>query len=80
MSKNTLYTATWCAPCKVLKKRLDDDGYTDLIDIVVIDDCVQELKSSIGLRTIPALMTKDGLVVDTDANQNAIYNIISGDK
>ena len=75
MPKNILYTATWCEPCTKLKERLELSGYLDKVEIVVIDDIVQKLKTDIGLRSIPALMTEEGLIVES----NVIFNLITGE-
>ena len=66
MSKNILYTATWCVPCTKLKERLEAAGLLDNVEVVVIDDTIQQIKQDEGLRTIPALKTKNGLVSDSN--------------
>lgn len=52
-----LFTATWCNPCRMVKKYLDDKP-TLLAEIELIDiDAEPEL--AVGIRSIPALVANE---------------------
>lgn len=60
MSKRILrFTASWCGPCKMLAKNLEN---TDLgLPIEVIDiDVHNEIAQEYGIRGVPTLVMLDG--------------------
>ena len=53
------FTASWCQPCKMLAKTLED--VETQIPIEVIDiDVQQELAMDYGIRGVPTLVMLDG--------------------
>ena len=74
MNKDVLYTASWCKPCDKLKLRLEEENLLNKVDVVQIDEIVQELKSNIGLRSVPTLRIEDELVTEPET----IFNTLKG--
>lgn len=62
MSEITVYGASWCGPCKQVKKWLDDKGIA--YDYVDIDEHPDELPE--GYRSIP--------VIEVDGSYYVGYN------
>ena len=64
MKKITVYSATWCGPCKMLKptlKELQEEGYS--IDIVDIDNDQFEAQAK-GVTGVPTfILYEDGVEV-----------------
>lgn len=56
MNTLTIYSATWCAPCTLLKNALIENG----IEYTVIDIQSEEYKQSgMALRSVPTAVIKD---------------------
>lgn len=56
MSKKVLrFTASWCQPCKMLAKTLENMTTDYPIDVVDIDEN-QELATQYGIRGVPTLV------------------------
>lgn len=49
------FTASWCQPCKMLAKMLDEITTDVLIDVIDIDTN-DELPKQFGIRGVPALV------------------------
>lgn len=63
-----LFGASWCEPCKTLKKALAESEFTDGLDYIFhdIDESMDAAKAN-GVRGIPALVLEDGTVVTSVA-------------
>lgn len=55
-----LFTASWCAPCKVVKQELEKLQHT--VDIIDIDEQPELVRAS-GVRSVPSLLLGDGNVL-----------------
>lgn len=55
-----LFTASWCAPCKVVKMELL--SYKHSIDIIDVDE-QPELTRASGVRSVPSLLLGNGDVL-----------------
>ena len=53
------FTATWCQPCKMLAKTLEDVDTLIPIEVIDIDEN-QELATQYGIRGVPTLVMIDG--------------------
>ena len=61
MIETIKFHATWCGPCKVLSKNLEDQD----LKTIDVDDDVEGLASKFKIRNVPTLIfTKDGEEVD----------------
>jgi len=59
MKKIIRFTASWCAPCKVLAKRLE--GVDLGVPVEVIDiDTNTTLTQQFGIRSVPTLVMVEG--------------------
>ena len=59
MKKIIRFTASWCAPCKVLAKRLE--GVDLGVPVEVIDiDYSPDLTQKYGVRSVPTLVMVEG--------------------
>lgn len=63
----TIYTATWCAPCKALKKRLADRGIVKGKDYkeVDVDEAIlaEDTKAAIFKHGIPLIRLSDDSLI-----------------
>jgi thioredoxin 1 len=60
MRKIKYFTASWCAPCKMLKPIMMDmisEGYN--IDVIDIDENIEE-PGQYGVRSVPTCIVMDG--------------------
>ena len=55
-----LFTASWCAPCQVVKVELMSHKHT--IDIIDVDEQPELVRAS-GVRSVPSLLLGDGTVL-----------------
>lgn len=55
-----LFTASWCAPCKVVKEELSKFKHS--VDIIDVDEQPALVRAS-GVRSVPSLMLGNGDVV-----------------
>ena len=53
------FTASWCQPCKMLEKTLQDVNTQIPIEVIDIDNN-QELAMQYGIRGVPTLVMIDG--------------------
>jgi len=53
------FTASWCQPCKMLAKTLEDVQTQIPIEVIDIDEN-QQLATDYGIRGIPTLVMLDG--------------------
>jgi len=53
------FTASWCQPCKMLAKTLEDVETQIPIEVIDIDED-QELAMDYGIRGVPTLVMLDG--------------------
>ena len=53
------FTASWCQPCKMLAKTLEDVDTQIPIEVIDIDEN-QELAMDYGIRGVPTLVMLDG--------------------
>ena len=53
------FTASWCQPCKMLAKTLEDVETQIPIEVIDIDEN-QELAMDYGIRGVPTLVMIDG--------------------
>ncbi len=53
------FTASWCQPCKMLAKTLEDVDTQVPIEVIDIDNN-QELSAHYGIRSVPTLIMLDG--------------------
>lgn len=53
------FTASWCGPCKMLAKTLEDVDTQIPIEVIDIDEN-QELAMHYGIRGVPTLVMLDG--------------------
>jgi len=53
------FTASWCGPCKMLAKTLDEVNTQIPIEVIDIDEN-QELATHYGIRGVPTLVMLDG--------------------
>ena len=53
------FTASWCQPCKMLAKTLEDVETQIPIEVIDIDEN-QELAMDYGIRGVPTLVMLDG--------------------
>jgi len=62
-NKYKLVTATWCAPCKVLKTQLDEEGIeVEFVDAIDDSEYVQKM----GVRSVPTLVVDDDELISSD--------------
>lgn len=66
-----LFTATWCNPCKDLKKWLDTQDFN--IELVDVDEN-RDLAKHHGVRGIPCLSDNDKLYVGRENIQPYLEN------
>lgn len=59
MKKIIRFTASWCAPCKMLAATLEDIKTDTPIEVVDIDENM-ELAKQFGVRGVPTLVMVDG--------------------
>lgn len=55
------YSAAWCGPCKMLTKKLEQDGI--IIEERVIDSFKEDV-TKYGIRSVPAIV-----IIDNDGNR-----------
>lgn len=61
-----LVSASWCAPCKVLKSQLLEEGIeVEILDVDQDSAYVQEL----GIRSVPTLVVDDKELITSDILQ-----------
>ena len=53
------FTASWCQPCKMLAKTLEDVDTRIPIEVIDIDEN-RELATNYGIRGVPTLVMIDG--------------------
>ena len=53
------FTASWCGPCKMLAKTLEDIDTQIPIEVIDIDEN-QDLAMNYGIRGVPTLVMLDG--------------------
>jgi len=53
------FTASWCQPCKMLAKTLEDVQTQIPIEVIDIDEN-QQLATDYGIRGVPTLVMLDG--------------------
>ena len=53
------FTASWCQPCKMLAKTLEDVDTRIPIEVIDIDE-KQEVAMQYGIRGVPTLVMLDG--------------------
>lgn len=53
------FTASWCQPCKMLAKTLEDVDTQIPIEVIDIDD-KQDIAMHYGIRGVPTLVMLDG--------------------
>ena len=59
MSKRVLrFTASWCAPCKMLARNLEDVNTLIPIEVIDIDE-KQDIAIEYGVRGVPTLIMLD---------------------
>eukprot|EP00879_Flechtneria_rotunda_P002185 GHRR01002371.1.p1 GENE.GHRR01002371.1~~GHRR01002371.1.p1 ORF type:complete len:185 (+),score=28.34 GHRR01002371.1:1088-1642(+) len=52
-----IFSATWCGPCKVMMKRLEQMSQQDGLSVVKVDtDECPELASKLGIHKLPTMM------------------------
>jgi thioredoxin 1 len=60
MNKKILrFTASWCQPCKMITKNLEDAMLGIPIEVVDIDE-KPEVAKEYSIRSVPTLVLKDG--------------------
>ena len=59
MKKIIRFTASWCAPCKVLAKRLEGVDLGLPVEVVDID-VNPTLAQQLGIRSVPTLIMMEG--------------------
>lgn len=63
MKKVIRFTASWCGPCKILAKTLENVKTDVPIEVIDIDDN-PSVAMEYGIRSVPTLiMTEDGNVL-----------------
>lgn len=55
-----LFTASWCAPCKVVKQELEKFPHS--VEIIDIDQSPELVRAS-GVRSVPSLLLGNGEVL-----------------
>ena len=55
MKKIVRFTATWCGPCKMLAKTLEDVKTEVPIEVIDID-AQPEIAAEFGIRSVPTLV------------------------
>ena len=53
------FTASWCQPCKMLAKTLEDVNTNVPIEVIDIDDN-SDLAKDYGIRGVPTMVMLDG--------------------
>ena len=53
------FTASWCQPCKVMAKTLEEVNTGVIVEVVDID-VHSDLAVEYGIRSVPTLVMKDG--------------------
>lgn len=53
------FYATWCGPCKVLSKKLDDFKACDVLKIDVEDEENEDLVEKYQIKSVPTLVLVD---------------------
>ena len=82
MSSVQVYTAEWCAPCKVLKAALEAQDSFNYILIDIDED--SELVEVAGVRGIPTVIVYSqevgelGRLVGTKATVSNILEVLNG--
>lgn len=61
MKKVLRFTASWCGPCKMLAKTLEEVDTKLPIDVIDIDE-KSDLAVQFGIRSVPTLVLVDGEV------------------
>lgn len=61
MKKVLRFTASWCQPCKILSKTLDEIQPTIPFEVIDVD-VHPELAMEFGIRSVPTLIMMDELV------------------
>jgi thioredoxin 1 len=61
MKRILRFTASWCQPCKVMAKTLEEVNSVVPIEVVDID-VHSDLAMEYGIRSVPTLVMKDGNV------------------
>lgn len=61
MKKVLRFTASWCAPCKMLSKTLDEIQPTIPFEVIDID-VHPEVAAEYGIRSIPTMVMVDELI------------------
>jgi thioredoxin 1 len=59
MKKAIRFTASWCQPCKMLARTLEDITTEIPIEVIDIDDN-SELAKNFGIRGVPTLVMVEG--------------------
>jgi len=59
MKRVLRFTASWCQPCKMLAKTLDEIDTNIPIEVVDID-VHSDVAMDYGIRSVPTLVLKDG--------------------
>lgn len=58
MKRIIRFTASWCAPCKMLAQQLEEIDTTLPIEVIDIDE-KQELAMEYGIRSVPTILILD---------------------
>jgi thioredoxin-like negative regulator of GroEL len=63
MNKLTIFTATWCAPCKLYKHIYQP--HDPIIHVIDTDEKAMTLARDLGIRGVPTtvIMSEDGTVL-----------------
>ena len=59
MKRILRFTASWCQPCKVLAKTLEEVNTGVIVEVVDIDVHF-DLAAEYGIRSVPTLVMKEG--------------------
>ena len=73
------FSASWCGPCKVLTKTINDneDKLTNVKRLCVDLDSYQDIGAEFGIRSIPTLILfKDGKEVKRTVGSKTIEQLL----
>jgi thiol-disulfide isomerase/thioredoxin len=75
MRKILRFTASWCAPCQIMARKLEEVNI--LLPIEVFDiDTHPEIASEFGIRSVPTLvMTEENIEVKRMVGTSQISNL-----
>lgn len=75
MRKVIRFTASWCAPCQVMARKLEEVNTPLPIEVIDIDTH-SDIASEFGIRSVPTLvMTEDNIEVKRMVGTSQISNL-----